>query len=127
MQIRLEVFSAWFGLVSNGFGGRFGDGMIGGRDPLVSVVFGEAEGEFSLVCGMLEFSVEEIEFMDSINRFLRYIEKRERCIFINRYFHIESVKSIANKYNISENNVHKILSRTRIKLKLFLEAEGYTI
>lgn len=83
--------------------------------------------EFLPISGQAETSVEEIEFMDSINRFLSYIEKRERCIFINRYFHIESVKSIANKYNISENNVHKILSRTRIKLKLFLEAEGYTI
>lgn len=83
--------------------------------------------DFLPVSGQAETRVEEIEFMDSVNRFLRYAAKRERCIFINRYFHMESVKSIANKYNINENNVHKILSRTRTKLKQFLEEEGYTI
>ena len=75
----------------------------------------------------VEASLEEAEFMEHINRFLRSLGARDRCIFINRYFHVESAKAIANKYNLSENNVHKILSRTRIKLKELLTEEGYTI
>lgn len=83
--------------------------------------------DFLPIAGQAETKFKEIEFMDSINRFLSGEKKKERCIFINRYFHMESVKLIANKYNINENNVHKILSRTRLKLKKFLETEGYTI
>ncbi len=75
----------------------------------------------------VETHLEEAEFMKQINKFLHTLSKRDRCIFINRYFHIESASVIAQKYSTSENNVHKILSRTRFKLKNFLETEGYTI
>ena len=66
------------------------------------------------------------EFSEAINKFLHSISDRDCGIFIDRYFQLESIRSIAQKYGISENNVLKILSRTRKKLKIFLEKEGYT-
>lgn len=75
----------------------------------------------------VETALEEEEFMECINRFLHSLNLRDRCIFVNRYFHIESTRLIADKYSLNENSVHKILSRTRIKLKEFLIKEGYTI
>lgn len=75
----------------------------------------------------VETSAEEAEFIERINRFLGSLSMRDRCIFINRYFHVEAASVIARKYGTSENNVHKILSRTRTKLKEFLTEEGYTI
>ncbi|MBE6738271.1 MAG: sigma-70 family RNA polymerase sigma factor [Ruminococcaceae bacterium] len=75
----------------------------------------------------VETALEETELIAHINRFLRSLSSRDRCIFINRYFHVEPASTIAQKYSTSENNVHKILSRTRNKLKEFLTEEGYTI
>ncbi|MBQ8404292.1 MAG: sigma-70 family RNA polymerase sigma factor [Clostridia bacterium] len=67
------------------------------------------------------------ELMAAINRFLRELPERECGIFINRYFKLETTVHIAEMYGIRESNVHKILSRTRIKLKKYLEKEGYEI
>ena len=96
----------------------------GGDETILAL---EEIRDFLPISGQAESTFEEIEFMDFLNKFLSLTEKRDRCIFINRYFHVESVRTLAGKYNLSENNIHKILSRTRIKLKEFLEAEGYTI
>ena len=49
---------------------------------------------------------------------------RERCVFLRRYFYLESAREIAKKYAMREHNVHVVLSRTRAKLKTMLEKEG---
>ena len=74
-----------------------------------------------------EQKIEYDMLVKSLNDFLRRLPERERNIFINRYFYIVSVEDIAKKYSLSVTNVHKILSRTRIKLKEYLKAEGYEI
>lgn len=63
----------------------------------------------------------------SINAFLRSLPRRERDVFIRRYFYLESVKDISARYRISENHISTILFRTRKKLKYHLESEGYKI
>jgi RNA polymerase sigma-70 factor (ECF subfamily) len=67
------------------------------------------------------------EFTEALNRFLKSIPERECTIFISRYFSLESITTIAKNYRLKENNVSKILSRTRKKLKIFLEREGYVL
>lgn len=67
------------------------------------------------------------EFTEALNRFLKSIPERECGIFISRYFSLESITTIAKNYRLKENNVLKILSRTRKKLKIFLEREGYVL
>ena len=74
-----------------------------------------------------EASDEEKKFTESLNRFLRSLPERECNIFIKRYFYTESTKDIAKIYGLSEGNVLKILSRTRIKLKKHLESEDYKV
>lgn len=96
----------------------------GGKEITVTL---EEIKDFLPAENRVETQLEEVEFMRQINRFLSKLSQRDRCIFINRYFHIEPTNVLANKYGTSENNVHKILSRTRTKLKKFLETEGYTI
>ena len=63
----------------------------------------------------------------SINTYLCQLPKRERNIFIRRYFYVESVKTIALRYGMKENHISKILSRTRQKLKEYLRSEGHEI
>ncbi len=65
------------------------------------------------------------ELSSEINRFLETLSQRDRSIFLRRYYFFEDSRSIAKQYGIRSNNVLLILSRTRKKLKTFLETEGF--
>ena len=70
-----------------------------------------------------EYIAKELE--QSINFFVRALPERDGNIFVRRYFFTESVSVIAKRYKMTENHVMVILSRTRKKLKAYLEREGY--
>ena len=61
----------------------------------------------------------------NIDRFLDLLPQRERYVFVRRYFYAESTNEIAERIQLTQNNVKVILSRTRKRLKSFLEQEGY--
>jgi len=96
----------------------------GGGETVISL-----EEISELVSGVSDPTDElmEEELMRTVNTFLRKASKRDRGIFVCRYFYVEPVKRIAQKYGVSESNVHKILSRMRIRLKEHLEKEGYGV
>ena len=71
--------------------------------------------------------IERKELATLLNTFLHSLPPRDSNIFIRRYFFVEEVSVIAEKYGLSESNVFKILSRTRGKLRRYLEKEGYSI
>jgi RNA polymerase sigma-70 factor (ECF subfamily) len=48
-------------------------------------------------------------------------------VFVGRYYYMDSIKSIAAHYDMSESKVKSILHRSRNGLKIFLEKEGFTI
>lgn len=93
------------------------------------------KGEIALVLDELEecitgqSDVETLymaeELQNIINRFVRGLSERDGNVFIRRYFYADSIKDISNRYHISENNVRVMLSRTRSKLRIVLEKEGY--
>lgn len=64
---------------------------------------------------------------EALNDFLQQTEKENRMIFIRRYWYMESVSAIAEKYGISESRVKSSLFRTRKKLHKFLLREGYAV
>ena len=64
---------------------------------------------------------------ESINSFLKIISERDRAIFLRRYFYAETVTKIAEKMNLTPNNVSAVLSRTRIRLREHLTKEGFEI
>ena len=57
------------------------------------------------------------ELSQAIRMFVRGLPEREGNIFARRYFFAESVKEIAKRYGLTENNVSVILNRTRKKLR----------
>ena len=59
--------------------------------------------------------------------FLRSQEETARKLFLRRYFYLEPVERIARYYGLKEANVFQILSRTRRKLKAYLQKEGYAL
>lgn len=75
----------------------------------------------------VERHIESAEMTRSINAFLASLDSRERCIFVRRYFFVESTAVIAKRFALSNGNVLTVLSRTRKKLKKHLSEEGYSI
>jgi RNA polymerase sigma-70 factor (ECF subfamily) len=73
----------------------------------------------------VEAAYEAMELEQCIQRFVRSLSKRDRNVFVRRYFFTEPVASIAERYGLTANNIIVILSRTRKKLKLELSKEGY--
>ena len=94
-------------------------------------------GEFSLALdelrecvpagGQVEDSLDEKLLSECIDAFLREIPKRDRQMFLLRYFFTESVSKIASLFGMSENAVSVSLHRTRAKLKERLQKEEISI
>lgn len=72
-----------------------------------------------------ESEYEDAALSDCINRFLDSISPDCRNVFIRRYWFFDSVREIALRYRISESKVETMLFRTRNKLRVFLQKEGF--
>ena len=59
-----------------------------------------------------------------MNAFLENLPKDTRLIFLRRYWHVDTIAEIAARYGMTESKVKMQLSRTRAKLRTFLESEG---
>ena len=62
---------------------------------------------------------------DAISAFLWTQSPEARRMFVRRYFHCEAVGELARTFGVSESKVKSMLFRTRNKLRLYLESEGY--
>ena len=58
-----------------------------------------------------------------LNGFLRELDPLKRNLFIRRYWYLDSVKAISQRFQLSESNVKTTLSRCRQKLRQRLEKE----
>ncbi len=72
-----------------------------------------------------EFDSKEISLF--INEFLEKTNKKNRLVFIARYYFGMSVKDISDGYDMSESAVKSRLSRTRAELKKFLVKRGIDV
>ena len=75
----------------------------------------------------LDEEIEEKMLAGAISDFLRTLPETETSVFIHRYWHFRSVAEIAKSYAFSESKVKMMLKRTREKLRLYLESEGFLI
>ena len=73
----------------------------------------------------IELEYERKEFMKAYTRFLKELPETERRVFLSRYWYMESIEAIATKFGFSQSKVKMLLQRTRIKLRLRFEEEGY--
>ena len=64
---------------------------------------------------------------ETIRSFLNTLPERERNIFLRRYFFVEESVQIASRYGMKPAAVLRTLSRTRAKLKTYLQKEGYAV
>lgn len=60
-----------------------------------------------------------------VTAFLKNEPVMRRNVFLRRYFYMEALPAIAERYGLTESNVRMMLSRTRQKLRNYLQQEGY--
>ena len=65
------------------------------------------------------------ELVAAINRFLDTLPYTERKVFLMRYFDLAKLQDIAREFNMSSSKVKSMLHRTRSKLRVHLQKEGY--
>ncbi|MBQ8121009.1 MAG: sigma-70 family RNA polymerase sigma factor [Ruminococcus sp.] len=72
----------------------------------------------------IEQLTEQRQIVERINAFLGRLPTCQRVIFVRRYFYLDSIKDISQRYGLTESSVTVTLTRIRKKLAAFLEKEG---
>lgn len=83
------------------------DGIL--AEELGECIPGNADGEICLT--------------DTLNRFLGTLSERERQVFVGRYYFLGEISDISVKLGLKPAHVRVLLSRTRQKLKKYMEEE----
>lgn len=77
-------------------------------------------GELSS-CLPPDMALSEAEFAALLADFLAALSERDRNVFLRRYYYLETPAEIGKAFDVKENHVRSILSRTRKKLKKYLK------
>ncbi|MDE7229933.1 MAG: sigma-70 family RNA polymerase sigma factor [Oscillospiraceae bacterium] len=95
----------------------------GGEIPLILDELAECVSDNSSV----ELTAERHELLAAVNEYLETLPEEKRIAFVSRYTLCESVKSIAQRLGITQNNVSVNLGRTRKGLIDYLKRKGFEI
>lgn len=68
---------------------------------------------------------ESIALRDALNAFLHQLPDKPRRLFIQRYWYMLSIAEIAREAGLGQSSVKMQLLRTREKLKIYLQEEGF--
>ena len=111
--------------------------MLTRRSAIDRVRYNTAEkrggGEYPIAIDELsellsdEEEYEEGAVTEAVNSFLGTLKKKDRIIFMSRYFGFESSSEIAKKMSVTKNTVDIRLSRIRKELKIYLKQRGITV
>ena len=83
--------------------------------------------EIFAVKDSIEEKLDYDSLVELLNVFLKTLKKRDRTIFLMRYFEMTSIGEIAAIYKLSESGAASVLFKTRQKLRKFLIMEGYDL
>ena len=72
-------------------------------------------------------AADTLALREAFNGFLGSLPEKAAKIFVMRYWYIASVGEIARENGMTENGVLTALSRTRGKLRRYLQKEGFTL
>ena len=80
--------------------------------------------ELDECCESAEDSAVKKELSEALRRFMKRLPKRDRDVFLSRYYLCYPVSEIAERCGCDEDYVYTILSRVRKQLKKMFEKEG---
>lgn len=72
----------------------------------------------------VEKELDEKQLTEAIERFLAGVREQERRVFICRYWYLEPVEHIAQRFGYSQSKVKSLLHRLRLRLRSQLVREG---
>lgn len=72
-----------------------------------------------------EQEFERKQLAQVINQFVKTLPGNEQKVFLCRYWYMDSIRSISQRFGYSESKVKSMLFRTREKLREVLRKEGY--
>lgn len=75
----------------------------------------------------MECRLDELALREAINGFLGILSEEKRCVFLRRYWYLDSIAAIAKRFALSESKVKTMLFRSRNQLREYLIKEGYTL
>ena len=75
----------------------------------------------------VESKIEEKIVLEKLNAYLGQLPELERKIFVRRYFYMDTMREIADLYEMKESYVKTLLFRTRKKLKEHFQKEGIVL
>ena len=96
------------------------------RNSYYDVALEELESCFAASV-TVEQEISANELSQQIDRFLATLDEESQMLFVRRYWYADSIPDIAERFQISNNNVSVRLSRIRDKLKAHLKKEGFEI
>jgi len=67
------------------------------------------------------------ELLREIDEFLERQPKDKRGLFVRRYWYMDTIPELAERFRMSENNVSVSLNRIRRNLKSYLTERGYRL
>ena len=67
------------------------------------------------------------EIGEALNCWLRSLDTEKRVLFVRRYWHGQSLKTLAKEFGISYNKLASMMLRLRNNLHDYLEKEGISI
>lgn len=73
----------------------------------------------------IEAEISQRELARILNAFLVRLPETERNVFLCRYWYLDPIDTIANITGFSQSKVSSMLYRTRGKLRVKLQEEGY--
>ena len=74
-----------------------------------------------------DMEADERELGRILDAFLRTLTPENQMVFLRRYWYVDTIAEIADRYGISESAVQMRLNRTRSKLAMYLAKEGIQV
>ncbi len=96
------------------------------RNSHYDIAFDELE-DCLTGCVTVENEITANELAKLIDRFIATLDEENQMLFVRRYWYLDSILDLADRFNTSSNNVYVRLSRIRRKLKKYLQKEGYEV
>jgi len=97
------------------------------RESQMHVVSFEELEECIPVGQRLDERIHVQELAKALSVFLRGLSEVECNVFLRRYWYFDTIRVIAARYGFSESRVKMMLTRTRKKLRNYLQKEGYIV
>ena len=92
----------------------------------IELIFHELE-DCIPAAGTPESESETDSIAEALGSFLKALADGNQIVFVRRYWYGDSIRSICERFGISESKVKSILYRCRGKLKKHLEKEGIAL